>query len=251
MNANEAARLNRHDLAVLTPDGREWIAEAIASRWAAGRETLDSSSRRLRLLCAEMLCLDSYRRPLPGIVRRREDAPVSAEDGSIVESGGVLALGFVFPNVADRRRLRVPCRVPLVYIEGVMEPDGVACLPFVPRTPALRALAEMAESADGCRLGVWGSCALEIYTGYPYTDPRSDLDLLLLEADPGAVGRMLSAAERVRDHLSVRIDIEVRLPDGFGVNARELMEGGGLILAKGLSGVRLMPRDKAWRMLER
>ncbi|NLB73371.1 MAG: hypothetical protein GX795_05010 [Firmicutes bacterium] len=130
------------------------------------------------------------------------------------------------------------------HVTRRITPQQVAKLQFVPRTPALAALSVMKEKVpDNTRLGVWGSGALEIYTGLPYTDGRSDLDVVVAGVSMDEVARIVALADTLEKGFPVRIDVEVQLEEGWGVNGRELLSGRDTILVKGIREVKLARRE--------
>ena len=130
------------------------------------------------------------------------------------------------------------------HVTRRITPQQVVKLSFVPRTPALAALSVMKEKVpDRIRLGVWGSGALEIYTGLPYTDGRSDLDVVVTGVSMDEVARIVELADTLEKSFPVRIDVEVQLEEGWGVNGRELLSGRDTILVKGIREVKLARRE--------
>ena len=115
----------------------------------------------------------------------------------------------------------------------------------------IAALVALGEAADTGPF-VFGALLWEHVTGLPYLTSRSDLDLLWPVADE------LSAVSLVQDLLRldargpVRIDGELVLPDGAGVNWRELALANGHtadVLAKAMDGTELRPRAGLFRTL--
>jgi len=103
--------------------------------------------------------------------------------------------------------------------------------------PTLDAL--IAHGADrGPR--VFGALLWQALTGLPYLSATSDLDLLW----PGPVPQaFLDGLARIAARAPMPIDGEIVLPDGFGLNWRELLAAGpdGTVLAKGLERLELRP----------
>jgi peroxiredoxin len=83
---------------------------------------------------------------------------------------------------------------------------------------------------------------LEIYTGLPYTDGRSDLDVVVAGVSMDEVARIVELADTLETSFPVRIDVEVQLEEGWGVNGRELLSGGDTVLVKGICEVKLARR---------
>lgn len=165
----------------------------------------------------------------PVIVRRR----VPGEDATRVPAGLPLP-----PNLGKRR------------IGLSLDPGAVAPHPAVSLVqargaapaswhPTLDALAAHG-AAHGCRPRVFGGLLWQALTGLPYLSATSDLDLLW----PGPVGaRFLDGLAAIEAEAPMRLDGEIVLADGFGVNWRELHGAGpdASVLAKGLDRVELRP----------
>ncbi len=235
----------RHELLDVSEEGRREVA------WQAwdvkGLLKVDSwPSPSVRGHCKRVLEHGLEGVYLPGIVRRVTDSDIDSarELYDDIDHSAFIAVGFVIPFMPESRRIRVPCVLHHKYVTGRTTPEQVATMTFAPRTPALAALSVMKESLKGkVRLGVWGSSALEIYTGLPYTDGRSDLDVVLIGASMDDVKNVIELADRLENSFPVRIDVEVQLGEGWGVNGRELLSGRDTILVKGIREVKLARRE--------
>ena len=88
---------------------------------------------------------------------------------------------------------------------------------------------------------VFGSLLWQCLTGLAYLSDGSDLDLLW---PAGVTAAFLGDLAAIEAGAPMRLDGEVALPDGAGVNWREWCAAppGGSILAKGMDGVRLVRR---------
>jgi len=174
---------------------------------------------------------------VPGIVRR--------EAGSI--RPGFLPIGFSDPFTSGGERLRIAAFARSEDILRATTPYEVASLPVPDRSSAMQALAAAKERASFLDLpfGVWGSAAIELYTGLPCTGRASDLDLIV--GATAHLEKLSSFAGEVacleRD-FHLRIDVEVDLPCGYGVQLKELLGGGRTVLGKGLKNVALLPRSE-------
>jgi malonate decarboxylase holo-[acyl-carrier-protein] synthase len=245
--------LHRHDLVDLDAEGRQRVAAGL--RRMEAYAAVDSSAhgdtppQRMNGITDGSGGLN-----LPGIVRRREEPQEGRQASDFASTCGhdsEVAVGFVVLLFAGGRKLRFPSVVPRRCIKRAISPFEVAMRDFEPRTPALSALIGLRKwlsGYDGLNLGVWGSCALEVYTGLPYTGPDSDLDLLIETDSYERLKEALLWLEGFEQARGVRVDIEVRLPGGWGVNGRELVNGSETLLAKSLHDVRLMPRATALSM---
>lgn len=235
----------RHDLVDISPEGRRQLS---GQAWdVKGLLRVDSwPSPSARSYCKHVLEHGLKGVYLPGIVRRFTDSDTDSarELYGDDRADDFIAVGFVIPFMPESRRIRVPCVLHCKHITRRMTPEQVANLPFVPRTPALAALSVMKERAlDKISLGVWGSSALEIYTGLPYTDDRSDLDVVVTGVSMDEVAHIVELADTLEKSFPVRIDVEVQLEEGWGVNGRELLSGRDTILVKGIREVKLARRE--------
>lgn len=218
--------MNRHDLIDITKAGRKRI---YTSSVADGNR--NCGSRQIR-----QLVVDSQGSiKIPGIVRREENH--SGDD--------IIPVGFSSPFSETGRRLRYPAFVYHDEIEKITTPYEILAFEFEPRTGCLEALKELRIAAleQKINLGVWGSAGLEIYTGLEYTHDSSDLDLLIAISDQSALRTLYSAIEETSDRYGCRIDTEIRLPSGYGVQAAEFFGNSSLLLAKGINDVILIPRN--------
>jgi phosphoribosyl-dephospho-CoA transferase len=218
--------LKRHTLVDISDAGREAILAEVAARGPI------SAAMRERLKA--VLLPDGSGVRVPGTVRR--------EDGSIPP--GCVPVGFsdLFPNGGER--LRVAAFACIEDILSVTSPYDAAALPVPARSSVMRALAAAKERAASLALplGVWGSAAIELYTGLPCTREGSDLDLLVGPAPLEVLSAFMGAMRGLEDAFHLRIDVEVDLPSGYGVQLRELLGGGRTLLGKGLTDAALFPR---------
>lgn len=231
----------RHTLLHLRFDARERVfAELVAQ----GHE---------RRILGEMLLPELFPNafglhvPVPGIVRREENAP--RED--------MIPVGFSSWERSANGRLRAASFVRPDEIATASTPEAVlakldvrgqAALPS-----ALAALAALRENwptpPETARLGVWGSAALELETGYPYIDNRSDLDVRIAPCVPlsgDSLRAWLDGIMEMEERFAVRIDAEVSLPSGYGVSLKELLRPGVTVLGKGLLGVTLLRKTEVF-----
>ena len=168
-----------------------------------------------RATVAEIL-LHTGGRPIPGVARREEFAPRE----------GMLPVGFSSPNAGIEGRIRIPAFVWPEEVEKLTTPyELLHDWTFEQRTPALRALADMREEAlqTGVSLGVWGSAAMELVTGLPFTHEDSDLDLLIRPVPLDALCSFYQAMLLIEERRRIRMDAELDLFSGFGVSLKELL----------------------------
>jgi len=107
--------------------------------------------------------------------------------------------------------------------------------------PVLAALVALGV-AHGATPLVFGSLLWQRLTGLPYLGPDSDLDLLWKL--PGRIpARLLAGMAAIEADAPMRLDGEIVLDDGAGINWRELHAGLPEILAKTVAGVSLRNAD--------
>lgn len=224
----------RHTLLVLTGQGRE---RAYAS---LDKQTLESAPK------AEIrrLVRDGYGDvKIPGIVRREESLEYLPE---------MVPVGFVAPVLNNGARIRVPAFVREQDVVRAITPYDALSQGFDLRNACLAALAEAMETAreSGVVLGVWGSASMELCTGLTYTHDGSDLDLLVKSAPEHRLRDFLSNLTRLEGKHGVRIDVELDLPNGYGVQLKEMAANVRSVLGKSATAVSLLPRDQAWLLCQ-
>ncbi len=172
---------------------------------------------------------------IPGIVRR--------EDGKQIPD--TIPVGFSSPFRIEGNRLRIAGFVPTSAVIQVVSPFAVIDRGFVPRTPCLKALVEILSVAGelGLKLGVWGSAALEIFTGLQYTDEASDLDLLVGMTRMDTIRTFTDSLSEIARAFHCKVDAELDLCSGYGVKVAELFMPTDTVLAKGLNDVILLPKQ--------
>ena len=88
---------------------------------------------------------------------------------------------------------------------------------------------------------VFGALLWEHITGLPYVTKRSDLDLLWAVSDHATAATLLAGLQRLDAQSPVALDGELELPDGGGVNWREMAlsaeRGCDEVLVKTMHGV--------------
>ena len=214
--------IHRHDLVMAA-----WEPDIIASIPHQGLRDLVAQGR------------------VPGIVRRDEAHPVATGAPHYTDAD-IVPIGFVYPYREYGMRVRHPSHVAGRDILRVTTPYELVALEYEQRTAALEALASLSGSFP---LGVWGSAAMEIITGLPYTDDLSDVDLLVRGCSTdelSELSREVSAAEAA---FGIRIDVEVALSNGYGINLKEYLSLSPEVLAKGVSDVILINRDRIESLL--
>jgi phosphoribosyl-dephospho-CoA transferase len=210
----------RHDLLRVTPAG--WRATLRAT---AGLDCLPAEPRQL----VEDWAASGW----PVIVRR--PAEHEAADGIAIglplpPSLGKLRLGFTLASDCLVERIE---RVPL------KEAADAAPVALHAQLGAAIAL--------GARLSVppavFGALLWQHVTGLAYLRHQSDIDLIWPAPDKGVVHELLEGLGELDQTGPARVDGEIILPGGEGVNWRELRgevgRSGGMVLVKSMNGAEL------------
>ncbi|TCW08631.1 phosphoribosyl-dephospho-CoA transferase [Raoultella sp. BIGb0138] len=207
----------RHDLLQISAP----VAQRIFTQW----QTSTRGSWQQALVAGE----------LPGIVRRHLEG----------ESQSEIALGFSFPERINGQRQRVAITVLPEDVVCLLTPFEIAQREFSLRTPALQTLADLRDRFHllNCTPGVWGSTALEIVSGFHYTDCQSDLDIVIDIHPVEQLRDVYQCLLQLEQTHHTRIDVEVRWPTGYGINLKEFMTTQGQILGKSLNDVRLFDKQ--------
>lgn len=145
------------------------------------------------------------------------------------ESRALVPLGLPLPPAAGKRRIGLalpPSALTPLPAPTLAQARATAPEPWRPTIDALLALA----AAHGLVPRPFGSLLWQALTGLAYLAPASDLDLLWpVAALPQG---FLSGLARIAAGAPMRIDGEVILSDGAGIQWRELHEARGPVLAK-------------------
>ncbi|MDR7040260.1 phosphoribosyl-dephospho-CoA transferase [Methylobacterium sp. BE186] len=206
-----AEALRRHDLLSVEPGAWEAVL--------AGRPDLDGAPH----------LSDWARRGFPVIVRRRHPG----------EAAGTVPVGLPLPPADGKRRIG------LALPPGAVRPrEALAAAQAVEAAPeAWRPVLTALDGLGRCHGAVprlFGALLWQSLTGLTYLSAHSDLDLLWPIA--GAVPPdLLRGIADIEAGAPMRLDGEILLPDGSGVNWRELhaAEPGGTVLTKRVEGVAL------------
>ncbi|MCC7572680.1 MAG: malonate decarboxylase holo-[acyl-carrier-protein] synthase [Candidatus Methanofastidiosum sp.] len=174
---------------------------------------------------------------LPGIVRREEIDVVKG--ANYYSENEKVFIGFVHPYTENGRRLRFGTFVPGDRITKLITPYEVSNFSFKSRTPALSALSQIIAQF---KVGVWGSTALEIITGLTYTHDMSDLDIIVKNYTSEELINLLSFCNELESSMGIKIDIEINLKSGYGINLKEYASESEALLGKGLRDVVLIER---------
>lgn len=176
---------------------------------------------------------------IPGIVRRDESSR-QLKHTTYYDDDETVYVGFVYPHKIDGARLRYASSVNGKCITKRISPFEVAKIDYAKRTLCLQVLEKITASY---KVGVWGSAAMEIVTGLPYTGPTSDLDIMVKKYDAMELLGLWNTVSELEESHSVRIDVEVLLRNGYSINLKEYFMGEDTLLAKGLRDVILIEKD--------
>ena len=224
MTARNPQPFARHDLVRVAP--ADWDAALARSDAFAA---LDGGARAVVAGWAAL--------GRPAIVRRRAE-----NDGA-----GALPLGIPLPPRLGK--LRVAVSVPAgTAVARVPAPPLAAALAAAPPAWAGvgQALCDLGTEAEAAPRA-FGALLWAALTRLDYLGPASDLDLLWTVSAGTDLPRLLDGLRRIDALGTVPIDGEILLPDGAGVQWRELArawdEPGGTVLAKAADGVSLRGAD--------
>lgn len=153
------------------------------------------------------------RQGFPLVVARQSDA--------LAREANQLILGFTLPSAPMRTRvmLRADRAAIIRHTRPLLLLDAMKYAPQAWQ-PGLNLLIALFERA-GTEARVYGSLSSEIFTGKPYLDAASDLDLLLEYGDETRLRDLLVTLENFPLPIP-RIDGEILAPSGWAVAWREL-----------------------------
>lgn len=209
----------RHTLLEITDQGRKWAFEQVKK-----------SGTSENLVEIETLLIKGYEnKKIPGIMRRDDTIGIK----------GAIPVGFASPSLYDGNRLRVPAYVQEEEITKQITPYEVLDYKIITRNKSLQVLTVIKEIAVSLniKLGIWGSLGLEIYTSLPYSHDYSDIDLLMEFQDYAKTRVFYSALQELATENDCKIDLEMDLPDGYGIKVAELFTKTEEVLAKGINDV--------------
>lgn len=171
---------------------------------------------------------------IPGVVRR-EDPALCGE--------GMVPVGFSSFFRVNGQRIRVPTFIHQDEILSVSVPYEFSSQKLPERTLAIKAWSRICSQTDlnGLDIGVWGSVAHEIYTGLPWTDDASDLDIIVRSMTEAQLRFLFNYTAQLEAELGIRIDTELENQSGYGVSVKELFSDSvSSVLGKGISDIVLL-----------
>ena len=214
--------LRRHDL--LRPDPAAW----------------DAMLRHRPGLAEVPLVAEWAQLGRPVIVRRRLPG-----DGA-----GDVPAALPLPPSQGKRRIAIcfPPGAGLTALPPVPLRDAATAAPAAWRK-VIATLVAVGESA-AITPRVFGALLWQHATGLSYLTPRSDLDLFWPVAHEAAAASQVQALIRIDAAAPVRLDGELVLPDGAGVQWREFIQADGptaTLLVKTMNGVEARRREELFR----
>ena len=145
------------------------------------------------------------------------------------------------PLAPLNRKLRIALQVPPEAIRERLAPPPLRSVhDAVPLSWRATIKALLAEAEKACvEPRLFGSLLWQHLTGLPYLSATSDLDLLWPVSDPGCAAWLAGRLAAIEATSPVRLDGEFILPDGGGINWRELHAGATGVLVKTLDRVEI------------
>lgn len=235
--------MDRHDLVYLTARGREQAIRYadVGAQRTCGHEVTEQIVEHC-----------------PGIVTQQSFSNTQH---------GYLRLGYSWYERCDGVRMRFATMADRTEALRAVKPWELVQHPDRLDDGRLRSMLCRIRAAGeryGLKWGVFGSCAMELATGLPYTDEHSDLDLIVVREDERAReggdcaemkgGCGSSGTVRLDKALcsfyeectaiagNIRLDMEILLPGTGSVKAAEWFSQSETLLVKSLDGARVVDR---------
>jgi phosphoribosyl-dephospho-CoA transferase len=187
------------------------------------------------------LVADWARHGRPVIVRRRMAGDFSDSVPAALPLPpryGKLRVAFSFPS-----------RTAVIALPPVALCDAARTAPAKWK-PIISALLDLGETLK-ISPRVYGALLWEHKTGLPYLHAQSDLDLIWSISDERTARLLVERLLRLDAEGSVRLDGELELPDGAGVNWRELAQNNdderGQVLVKRMDCVEVRTKAELFR----
>jgi phosphoribosyl-dephospho-CoA transferase len=161
-------------------------------------------------------------------------------------------LGVSFPFRHDGVRVRASFALPPKRIGKAHSPYDVAGRLRPAQFEAASALLALRTLCDdyGIVVGLFGSAALQVLTGLDYLEPSSDVDAVVRPRNCATLRCLHAGLKDLREVHRRKFDVEVTLPNGFGIKLDELMSSSATILGRGIDGVHLLDRAAVERALD-
>jgi phosphoribosyl-dephospho-CoA transferase len=157
------------------------------------------------------------------------------------ERGEARAATVVHPPACGK--VRIALQVDPSDVLAKLPPQNLRAMCEQTPIPWRTTVAEVLKLAreTGVEPCVFGGLLWQSLTGLPYLSANSDLDLYWPVTHSEQAAGIVRALSGLDENSPPRIDGEIILPDGGGVNWRELGNGGAEVIVKTMSCVRLCP----------
>ncbi len=162
-------------------------------------------------------------------------------------------LGFAFPFRVGEERVRAAVRVGRRQIHHFSSPWDVMHQALAAGTrahPVLSKIHKIAR-ANGVRVGLIGSMALQVVTQLPYVRPGADVDLVVEVREWEALQSFYAEMRCSSGRDLPKFDIEADLYGHCGVKLEELFSSSDEIMIKTVESVFLIERADLFAVLEK
>jgi phosphoribosyl-dephospho-CoA transferase len=216
--------------------------------------------RRHDLLRADPAAWDAMLQRHPGIADlplvanwARLDRPVIVRRRMVGDFADSVPAALPLPPCHGKRRLAFSFSsdAAITGLPPVLLSDAARTAP-TEWQPVIGALLDLGDAIE-IAPRVFGALLWQHATGLPYLSPRSDLDLIWSISDERTALSLVGRLLRLDAESPVRLDGELELPDGAGVNWRELAQNcadsGDELLVKTMDGVEIRTRAALFRTL--
>jgi malonate decarboxylase holo-[acyl-carrier-protein] synthase len=230
MAEKKMKRYSRHDFVVVSNTGRQRISKEILEEYSGAEQSI----------VRELFSGKYGETGIPGIVRRA----VCAEEG-------LVPVGFVPPERLDGRRLRIGAFAYFSEVVDIVTPYELLRMAIDRRNRCMQAVGEIAKLilTKANAVGVLGSVGLEIFTGIPYTNEDSDIDLVVQGCTYDEITKIFKQITDIGSYYDIPIDLEIALTNGYGIKAVELFMDTKTLLGKSLDAVALLERKAVLEVL--
>ena len=183
----------------------------------------------------------------------RLDRPVIVRRRMVGDLADSVPAGLPLPPCHGKRRLAFSFSsdAAITALPPVLLREAARTTPTEWR-PVVAALLDLGDSIQ-IAPRVFGALLWQHATGLPYLSVRSDLDLIWSISDERTALSLVERLLRLDAESPVRIDGELELPDGAGVNWRELAQSfagpGDDLLVKTMDGVEVRTRAALFQTL--
>ncbi len=229
MDEKKLKKCSRHDFVIISQSGRQRICSEVLKIYSAAEQHI----------VRDVFSGKYGTNGIPGIVRRAEIP------------GNVIPVGFVPQERLEGRRLRIGAFAYFAEVVDVITPYKLLQMSINESNRCLQAVREVAKLASSAakEVGVLGSAGLEIFTGLPYTNEESDIDLVLKDCSYEEITKIFEQIKAVGTYYNIPIDLEIALTNGYGIKAKELFMDTRTLLGKSLNDVTLLEREAVLKAL--